>query len=566
MPAAYWRRGLALLVDYGAATHARALVLLLLVCLLAFLPGATRIPPVDRDEVRYAQSAREMIDSGNYVDIRLRGEAQYRKPAGIYWLQAAAVQIGEAVGVRDATRKIALYRAPSLVGATGAVMLTYWAALAFVSRRGAILAALMLAASLLLGGEARLAKTDAMLLLCSVAAFGAMAHVYLGAADRLARWQRKLLLPATFWLALGGGAMLKGPAILLFVGLAALVLAAIDRTVRWIAALRPLLGIPLFCILVLPWFVLAGQRGAGAYFGEALVQDMLARAFGMTDSLAAPPGVFALMFFVTFWPASILAGLAVPAVWRARHYPATRFLLAWLVPAWLLLELVINKQPHFVLPLYPAVAILIAGCVDARQFATTRWMERGLVWWFVVPAVAGSGAIVALMAIEGRPGWIAWPFVALSAVFGFRAWWLYRADGVERSLLRACAASILLAVAVYGVILPAMRSLFPAAAIARSIADSGCERPEIAAAGYQEPSLVFLTDTQTHFTDAQGAAEFLRGGDCRFAIVEQRLERLFARRAEAIGVFYAPGTRVSGINLASARRVNVTVYYTPPNR
>ncbi len=62
------------------------------------------------------------------------------------------------------------------------MLLTYWAALAFVTRRSALLAALMMASSVLLGVEARLAKTDAMLLFTCVAAMGAMARIYLGVA------------------------------------------------------------------------------------------------------------------------------------------------------------------------------------------------------------------------------------------------------------------------------------------------------------------------------------------------------------------------------------------------
>ena len=106
-----------------------------------------------------------MVESGDYVDIRFQDEVRYKKPVGIYWLQAAAVKAGEALGVPQARTTIWLYRMPSLLGAIGAVLLTYWAALAFVARRAALLAALMMASSILLGVEARLAKTDAMLLL-----------------------------------------------------------------------------------------------------------------------------------------------------------------------------------------------------------------------------------------------------------------------------------------------------------------------------------------------------------------------------------------------------------------
>src|SRR5262249_43999716 len=122
-------------IDFATGSHARAVAMLALVSLLAFLPGFFQIPPVDRDEARFAQATKQMIESGDYVDIRFQDETRYKKPVGIYWLQAAVVTTAEALGVPNARTTIALYRIPSLLGAIGAVLLTYWAALVFVSRR-----------------------------------------------------------------------------------------------------------------------------------------------------------------------------------------------------------------------------------------------------------------------------------------------------------------------------------------------------------------------------------------------------------------------------------------------
>src|SRR5215475_11064635 len=163
-------------VAFATRSHGRAVAVLLLAAFLAFLPGFFQIPPVDRDEARFAQATKQMIESGDFVDIRFQEENRYKKPVGIYWLQAAVVKTAEALRVADARTTIWLYRIPSLLGATGAVLLTYWAALAFVSRRAAVLAGLIMATSVLLGVEARLAKTDAMLLLTTTAAMGALAR------------------------------------------------------------------------------------------------------------------------------------------------------------------------------------------------------------------------------------------------------------------------------------------------------------------------------------------------------------------------------------------------------
>jgi 4-amino-4-deoxy-L-arabinose transferase-like glycosyltransferase len=202
---------LASVFDYAAASDRRAAVALLLVCLLGFLPGIFQIPPIDRDEAYFAQATKQMIETGDYIDIRYQDDVRYRKPVGIYWLQAAVVNTASALGLANARTTIGLYRMPSLFGAIGALLLTYWCALAFVSRRGALLAALMMASCTMLGAEARLAKTDAVLLFTVVAAMSVLARVYF-ASRATDEPGPGLTLLAIFWTALAGGILsLRAP-------------------------------------------------------------------------------------------------------------------------------------------------------------------------------------------------------------------------------------------------------------------------------------------------------------------------------------------------------------------
>ena len=130
-------KGLASVFDFAVSSNRRAVFMLVIASLIAFLPGVFQIPPIDRDEPHFAQKSKQMIETGDYVDTRFQGEAHYTKPVGMYWLQAATVKTAEALGVPDARLTIWLYRLPSLFGAVGAVLATYWCALAFVDRRGA---------------------------------------------------------------------------------------------------------------------------------------------------------------------------------------------------------------------------------------------------------------------------------------------------------------------------------------------------------------------------------------------------------------------------------------------
>ena len=195
------------------------------------------------------------------------------------------------------------------------MLLTYWAALAFLSRRAALFAGLMMATCILLSVEGRIAKTDACLLLTAVAAMGAMARAYLPEQRAQLEGASSWTVPAIFWTAIAASVLLKGPVIPLIVFLT--VGDARDR--------RPL-----------------GAMGSGAASarrhrlvraaGVALVRGDHACApatassrsrsaricssklFQGQESHGAPPGYYFLLFWVTFWPAATLAGVAAPAV------------------------------------------------------------------------------------------------------------------------------------------------------------------------------------------------------------------------------------------------------------
>ena len=116
---------------------------------------------------------------------------------------------------------------------------------------------------------------------------------------------------------------------------------------------------------------------------------------------------------MTFWPGAPLAAMAAPAIWRARREAGAQYLLAWLLPSWIVFELVITKLPHYVLPLYPAIAILTAGALE-RRVLSQSWLMRGAAWWFAIPAAVLTLAVVGAIWLTRQPAFLAWPFVAVS--------------------------------------------------------------------------------------------------------------------------------------------------------
>ena len=262
----------------------------------------------------------------------------------------------------------------------------------------------------------------------------------------------------------------------MFVGLTILALAILDRSAAWLWRLRPVWGLMWTLVLVLPWFVAIFWRAGEAFFANSLGGDMLSK-LGAQESHGAPPGLYLLLFWVTFWPGAALAGMAAPAVWRARREPGAQYLLAWLVPSWIVFELVLTKLPHYVLPLYPAIAILTAGALE-RRVLSRSWLMRGAAWWFVIPAVASVIAVIGAIKLTHQPAFPAWPFLAAAMIFGLFAWWLFEDSRAERSLLNAVVAAMFLAVGIYGIVLPSLTTLFPSAEVARALAQRRLRRAE----------------------------------------------------------------------------------------
>jgi 4-amino-4-deoxy-L-arabinose transferase-like glycosyltransferase len=533
-------------IERVTASRTRAAIVLVVFALLAFLPGFFQIPPIDRDEARYAQATRQMLETGNYLDIRFQETPRYLQPVGIYWLQAAAAKI---TGL-ETQAPIWVHRLPSLIGATAAVVLTYWAMLTIVGSTGAFIAALFMASSILLGVEARLAKTDAVLLATTIGAMGILARAYLGQA----------LSSATammFWVALAAGMLIKGPLILLVVGSTTLALFAWDRSLAWFKALRPKLGVWLFLALILPWFVAIAIVSGGEFFITAIGHSMLGKVAAGQQGHGFPPGYYLLLFWLTFAPAALFAIVAAPWVWKNRNEPAVKFCLAWIVPTWIIFELIATKLPHYVLPTYPAIAGLIAmALLNGRQLGPL------LAWMLVAGAVLFAAAVAAaLYVVEGAVS-IAAMVVSLAAI-AILIWGVQRRQSISPATFAAAIAISMIMVvgATLGLVAPKMDSLWLSPRLAAAVKrNAPCATPQVVSATFHQPSLVFMVGTNTVLGFPPDAAKFLASGGCRLALITERSEQAFHAELAKLGQAAELVERVNGMNIGKFGRESVAVY------
>jgi 4-amino-4-deoxy-L-arabinose transferase-like glycosyltransferase len=287
---------------------------------------------------------------------------------------------------------------------------------------------------------------------------------------------------------------------------------------------------------------------------------MLGKVSEGQEKHGAPPGFYVLAFFGTFWPAAPVAAMAGVYAWVNRRDPLVLFLLAWIVPNWLIFEAVPTKLPHYVLPLYAAIAGLALLAVARGGIDRTRRGARIVAALIaLIPLVMLAGLPVLNWTLDRTLPFIALPFLGVGAglaLWAMRALW---SGAWEVGLWRGVLASLVLSAGVYGFANTSMRALKLSPRLAEAVASSACRNPQVMTAGYREPSLVFLVGTELDMGDGAQAARFLKEPGCRMAFVTQREQSAFEAEAAKIGLTPRLVTRISGFNINGGRRLDISV-------
>lgn len=542
--------------------HARNMALAAMIGVLSALPGLFSLPPLDRDESRFAQASVQMLETGDFVRIRFQNEARNKKPAGIHWLQAASVSIFSSAPARE----IWAYRLPSALGAALAAALAYLAGARLFGPRAALMGACLLGASVLLSTEGMIAKTDAVLCACGAGAFAALAWLRTRPPEKKGR-----VSAIGLWLAIALGVLIKGPII---PGIAAFSLITIGLWEKKWAWMRPLLapwGPALALALIAPWGIAIALATKGQFFSDALGGDLAGKlALQGAESHAAPPGLHVLLAPFLSFPITLGLPFAAVLAWQAlrgarekSELAGARFALAWLIPAWIAFELAPTKLAHYPLPLYPSLAVL-AGAGLMEGFAARRGLRLTAAALLVLGALALAGLCAGAAALAyadqaGAARRALQVFMLLApiclAVGALIAW---RAKPIFAASLAIALSALLLFIARER-IAPEARNVLVSQQAVLALRREHLLDPRhqpLLAVGFSEPSLIFSTNTSTQLAKGQAGALLAKAGQGVLLAQSEALafEAGLARRGL---VFVARGQPVIGVNYSKGQKVRL---------
>jgi 4-amino-4-deoxy-L-arabinose transferase-like glycosyltransferase len=500
----------------------RDALLLLALAGLLLVVGLGSVALTDRDEGANAEAAREMLARGSWITPTLGELPRFAKPALVYWLMGAGYRV---LGVSETAARL-----PSAVSAILLVLVQYAFARWAFGRDVAWRSGLVLLLSLEYVAIGRMALTDATLALWTTVAGYAFVRGWWGAPPR-GTWY------GLAWIAAGLAALTKGPVGLLIPlgGVVGYLLLARGLRQAWREA-WPLRGLGLFILVAVPWY--------GAMFWLH-GWDYAARARGETiGRVVRPvtgPGGTALFYvpvlLVGFFPWSAFLPEALGAALRQARARARRsradavtvFAAIWLLVGLGLFSLAQTRLPHYVLPLFPTAALLVAAAwpevpsrlsrallggtgVTLGVLLVTAWVRSDQVARLLAPAypaAAESALPASALVIAG-----------LVASAGGLA--LVR-DGKRLFNALAILSALVLAISLQ-VVLPAFSAEFvaPAGELAAHVARTARPCDTLVALGPYRPSLLFYARRPVVFVSQAG-----RQRDPGLAELAMRPGRLF---------------------------------------
>jgi len=299
--------------------------------------------------------------------------------------------------------------------------------------------------------------------------------------------------------------MIKGPVVPILVLLTIMSLAIWERRNQWIKGLLNWPAILVFFLIWVPWSIMMWIATDGAFFAESLGKDFGGKLISAQEKHPGPPGYYFGTIWITFWPACLLLipgfAFAFRAVRHNKHsdapvVKAMRLCLAWILPYWVLVEIMPTKLPHYVLPLFPALCIIASAAaltlLSVDEFKVTRRINA------VIYLIISTVLIGVIMGASGYFGDIQNGYYIIGILSGFAAivatFCLWRGN-MKLSLITGALSTIILTIPTYSLILPNLTQLRPADKLVQLFEQKNILLPReggppVASPDFTEPSLV----------------------------------------------------------------------------
>ncbi len=537
-----------------------SLWLLLIFSTLMILIGHNSIEVIDRDEARFAQASKQMVQTSDIITVKFQDDLRAKKPIGIYWLQSTSALL-------FGSEEISSYRFPSLLGFILSVVISYlfvknlWSDSRHLQQ---VVSASLLASSFIVLAESHLAKTDSILLSLIIAQQFAIWLIY---KNRFK--QKPTSAKRWVWVFMALAILVKGPIAPLLAVVTLLGLMVIERDWRWLGQLHFLSGLSIISVICLPWVFAVSIATDGIFLSQAIQQDFFPKLISGQESHGAPPGAYLGTILLLIFPASIFIGSLFRTNAQFWRSDASKYCLVWFLGYWLILELIPTKLPHYILPVLPALTMLIGRAVfiPVSDFKWRRICEivicilAGLMGFFLL--LAGLWGSAELGAENGAFAFIfiLFGFLLIICIYFVSHKWLKNNENWVSSrgqfVFLTCILGITFNCMFFSGVIGNLKNAHVASLIEEEVKQFPVEAKIIALAGYHEPSSVFKLGEDVLLLSAYEAALLMAEAPEALVIVESRHLDEFKSATEKLGVDFHAASQIEGFNISKGQFIEL---------
>lgn len=534
--------------------HRHRLFSLLILLLVSILPSIFMLPLTDRDEARFVQASKQMLETGDYTHIMNQDTPRLKKPYGIYWIQCAAVKL-----TGSNLDQVWAYRLPSAFSIILAVLFFGYVSNRLFGKETTTIATLLLVSTVLLQIESTLGKTDAVMFLFSTLALGSIML-------RLFDTSASPYWTYAFWISLGMTVFIKGPVVPTFFLLCFVAYGVLKNRFitnhgtspssnNFIKALSLPTGILILVLMSAPWIYVLQTASQGQFLQDSVGQDLMQKLFKGMESHGAYPGFYALTLLISFLPGSLFLYQALYKIFKAPKTNVTLFMLCFLIPSWILLELVPTKLPHYVFPLFPVLALITA------QYLVSFTLSTRLIKFLFFLRVACL--ILAPLILGGLAYYFGAPldnpfFMAMTVFILLSVLVFYYFSFVKNPLEGMFLSTLLVLMIVKYVLASHVPNFWITEKVHHIIEQNNAQNLPIIAVGYPELSLVFKEGTDTKLVTFDQAAQLVKQPAHKYIVLVAHHEQ-----KEALPNTLKKLATFDGFHYSKGRWRTYTVYETP---
>ncbi len=442
----------------------------------------------DSNESLYAETAREMVEEGDFLAPRFNYQPRTQKPPLTYWMIALSFRV---FGFTEFA-----VRLPGACAAAGLLAFTYFGARLLFPAPAALIALIATGTTLRIFVLARRLPIDILLLFFIAATAYFLIRGLL--RDSPGNW-------ALAYIASGLGFLTKGPIAVAIPFGACLTWMLVSRTFGF-RRMRPFLGILLLPAVVLPWYIAIYRRTGWMYIAPFFLRDNLERFASRLMGPSRGPLYYAGSYLADFFPWSVLSLAAVLCIWLQRKSrPAIRtvawgFPLVWSVLIFTVFTLSKNKQEYYIAPIYPMMSIVLGGVVERMSRATLEvksalwrriWRPTLIVSTVVLVGVSILAHFLLSWILPAASFWLkSGPSMVILASAGALAWGIRRRN-LLFSLSWLGLTSWVLCLSAAATYLPAVERLRPVRSICTELKPLLVPEDEVGYYRVSLPSMVF---------------------------------------------------------------------------